>query len=166
VHPESITAAIGMRVEAERDRLRLGVIELAERLNITRQQVSRIERGGSAPSAQTLAALHAEGFDTVYILTGTRTAPTPAQMTTKTYLCLLAGVDARLEALTDLKDKSALYPATQHQVPQLEDSIAASAAARRWLVNNASQIVQDESTPPAEEAPRERPRPGPKRRRD
>lgn len=62
--------AIGGRFAQERGRLRLGVQELADICGVTRQQISRIERGGNAPGGEILASFSEAGGDVLFVLTG------------------------------------------------------------------------------------------------
>lgn len=63
---------VGSRLAEERGRLGLGVQEFAEMSGVTRQQVSRIERGGNAPGGDVLAAFAKAGADIRYVLLGER----------------------------------------------------------------------------------------------
>lgn len=61
---------IGIRFEAERHRLAIGVLELADMCSITRQQIARIERGKNFPGGLVLARFAKVGADINYIMTG------------------------------------------------------------------------------------------------
>lgn len=63
---------MGGRFAEERGRLRLGVQALADICGVTRQQISRVERGDNAPGGDLLALFATAGADPGYILNGVR----------------------------------------------------------------------------------------------
>jgi transcriptional regulator with XRE-family HTH domain len=71
---------LGGRFAEERGRLGLGVQELADLCGVTRQQISRIERGGNAPGGEVLAAVGKAGGDIRYILLGERSGQIDLQL--------------------------------------------------------------------------------------
>lgn len=62
--------SISGRFAQERQRLNLGVQELADLCEVSRQQINRIERAGNTPGGDLLALFAKAGADVGYVLTG------------------------------------------------------------------------------------------------
>lgn len=71
----TVRQEIGTRLLEERARLDMTQQGVAEAVGVTRLSVIQYESGRSSPSAETLAAMEAAGFDVRYVLTGMRDAP-------------------------------------------------------------------------------------------
>jgi transcriptional regulator with XRE-family HTH domain len=63
---------IGGRFALERLRLKLGVQELADLCEVSRQQINRIERAGNSPGGEVLASFARAGADVGFVLAGVR----------------------------------------------------------------------------------------------
>ncbi len=73
---DDIKVAVGSRIQEERNRLGFTQSFIGETVgNTTRYTVMNWENGKNTPSTESLILLGTIGFDVVYILTGTRSAP-------------------------------------------------------------------------------------------
>jgi transcriptional regulator with XRE-family HTH domain len=80
----STNVLIGQRLCAERQRLRLTQVELAETAHVSKTSQINYESGRRSPDAGYLAAVAAIGVDVLYVVTGRASAPLPVTSSTVT----------------------------------------------------------------------------------